>query len=217
MGKKFTTGSIIPLGDGLTGKSVLTNILLAKEWNTETIEEIHENIKKSLNIEMEFKSSTYTDGNGEVIKSSLQFYVFPGQRQRYKDIAPSFDEILQIFNFLPALDKVNVLLLLHDTTRLESLKSLESWLSVALMEGWITPDTSVCLVTNKIDLKKPDDKFLDDVSDGILTMIQDEIPEFQEQAFKSFKISCLTTEGLEELDDWISRWIALHGKVLSKN
>ncbi|MCE7735293.1 MAG: hypothetical protein GPJ54_10475 [Candidatus Heimdallarchaeota archaeon] len=120
-----TTGSIIPLGDGLTGKSVLTRMLVSDPLSEEDRKKIMADSMKSLNIEMEYRNIKM-NLDGEDISAALQFYVFPGQRQKISEFAPTFDEILGIFDFLPALRRVEVLLLIYDTSRLESLKSLES-------------------------------------------------------------------------------------------
>lgn len=206
-----TTGSVIPLGDGLTGKSVLTQLLVRKPLTEEERKSVMQTVKKSLNIEMEFLPAEIQIEE-ETVKTLAQFYVFPGQRQKQDAHVPTFDDILNIFAFMPGLKNLLVLLLVYDLSRFESLKSLESWVAAALKNNWVNDSTLTILVSHKTDLQKPDYRFITQVIAGIkqLYTIYD-----QQQAadqIQSFSTSAVTGENIDSLRAEILRWIALHGK-----
>ena len=56
----YSTGSILPLGDGLTGKSVITKLLINPSMTEIEHADVMHNTKKSLNIELEFASEKVT-------------------------------------------------------------------------------------------------------------------------------------------------------------
>ena len=210
--KKYATGSILPLGDGLTGKSVLSQILINKHIDSIEHGDILLNTKKSMNIEMEFSSDVVFQGDKEVT-TSLQFYIFPGQRQKDHPDSTTFDEILAIFDCFPALEKVSVLLMIYDVTRTSTLKSLEMWLKFALVKGWIYEKTKLILVSNKIDLQNPDEKFVEQLRNGIYNLISKHEIHMVEDQVSSVHTSCVTLEGIPELRDEITRWVAEKGII----
>lgn len=207
------TGSIIPLGDGLTGKTVLTRLLVSDDLSEDQRQKLMADSLKSLNIEMEYRTVKMNLDN-EDIAATLQFYVFPGQRQKISEFAPTFDEILQIFDFLPALRSVEVLLLIYDCSRLESLKSLESWLQVALNKNWLGNDSLVVLVSHKSDLQQPDLNFVNQILNGIKLMIKSSGIEQAADNVISVTTSALTNEGINELKTTVETWIGKNGKRL---
>jgi len=87
-----------------------------------------------------------------MVNTSLQFYVFPGQRRKESKRITNFDEILSIFSYFPAMQKISVLLLVYDVSRHNTLKSLEMWLKVALAQNWVHEKTLILLISNKTDL-----------------------------------------------------------------
>jgi hypothetical protein len=208
--KYYATGSILPLGDGLTGKSVLSRLMINKNISTLEHGDILLNTKKSLNIELEFSSDNIVVEDKEVT-ASLQFYIFPGQRQKEHPYSTTFDEILAIFDCFPALEKVSVMLLIYDVTRTSTLKSLEMWLKFALVKEWIYDKTLLILVSNKIDLQDPDEKFVTQLCSGIRSMIRNHGINITENQVKSFNTSCVTLEGVSEVRREILEWIALKG------
>lgn len=209
-----TTGSIIPLGDGLTGKTVLTRLLVNDELTEEERKKILSESLKSLNIEMEYRNVKF-NLDQEDISATMQYYVFPGQRQKISEFAPTFDEILGIFDFLPALQSVEVLLLVYDTSRLESLKSLESWLQVAMNKNWLGDNSLVILVSHKSDLQQPNDNFVNQVLNGIKLMIKTGGSEIASNNIMSITTSALTYQGIAELKSIIEKWVGKNGKRLS--
>ncbi len=207
---QYATGSILPLGDGLTGKSVLTRLLINPEVSSSEHADILYNTKKSLNIELEFASERIRM-NGELINTSLQFYVFPGQRQKESQLITTFDEILSIFHYFPNLQKINVLLLVYDVSRSYTLKSLEMWLKVAMAKGWVYDKTLVILISNKIDLQTPDIEYLWKLLEGIHAMIAEKGIPLREEQIRAINTSCFTLEGVQLLRDMITDWIAENG------
>lgn len=208
----YRTGSIIPLGDGATGKTALTSLLIKRDVSIEEAAELLAKTKKSVNIEMEFISVS-GKLDGQEIKASCQFYVFPGQRQKNGINTPTFEEILRIFDFLPMLENVSVLLLLWDTTRLESLKSLESWLQIALSRQWVGDDTLIVLVSNKIDLQESNPTFVENVKQGIIKMIKAGGRIIDESQVRSISTSCVDLRGVHELQAMIDDWVLWKGMV----
>lgn len=206
----YSTGSILPLGDGLTGKSVITKLLINPTVTIEEHQNIILNTKKSLNIELEFSSEEITFGK-EMVNTSLQFYVFPGQRQKESVNITTFDEILSIFSYFPAMQKISVLLLVYDASRSNTLKSLEMWLKVALSQGWIQEKTLILLISNKIDLQEPDLKYIQQLLEGIHSMIIEKGISINEYQVRSINTSCVTLEGLKLLREEILFWIAENG------
>ncbi len=206
----YSTGSILPLGDGLTGKSVITRLLINPDITVEEHQDIILNTKKSLNIELEFSSERISFGKEE-INTSLQFYVFPGQRQKESKRITTFDEILSIFSYFPAMQKISVLLLVYDSSRSNTLKSLEMWLKVALAQGWIHEKTLVLLISNKIDLKEPNLDYIQQLLFGIYSMILDKGIQINEYQVRSINTSCVSLEGLKLLREEILFWIAENG------
>lgn len=208
-----TTGSIIPLGDGLTGKTVLTRLLVSDDLEADERKQILADSMKSLNIEMEYRN-VKVDLEGDVVSTTLQYYVFPGQRQKISEFAPTFNEILQIFDFLPALQRIEVLLLVFDVSRLESLKSLEAWLQVALNKGWLSDNSLIVLVSHKADLQLPDENFVSQILTGIKMMIKSNGSQRASENAISITTSALTNQGIGELKTIIHNWIAKNGKRL---
>ncbi len=208
--KSYATGSVLPLGDGLTGKSVLSRLLINKNISSIEHGDILLNTKKSMNIELEFYSDRVTIGDKEVT-TSLQFYIFPGQRQKDHKYITTFDEILAIFDCFPALEKVSVLLLIYDVTRTSTLKSLEMWLKFALVKGWIFDKTLLYLISNKIDLQPPDDDYINQLRQGIHSMIDNHGIGIEKEQIKAIHVSCVTLEGIFELRKEITKWIAENG------
>ena len=114
-----------------------------------------QSIQKSLNIEIEFgtRSFQYDD---KIINTTVQYYIFPGQKESIFQSDRTFEFIANVFDFLPALKNISVLILIYDTTRIESLKSLEYWLDASVSRNWVHEKTKIILVANKIDLQRPD-------------------------------------------------------------
>ena len=206
----YATGSILPLGDGLTGKSVLTRLLLNPDVSSAEHADILYNTKKSLNIELEFTSERIYVKD-EPVTTSLQFYIFPGQRQKESPNITTFDEILNIFHYFPAMQKINVLLLVYDTSRSNTLKSLEMWLKVALARGWIFEKTLIILISNKTDLQLPDNNFVWQLLDGIYSMIKEKGIALDEYQIRAIPTSCFTLEGILLLKETIIVWVGRNG------
>ncbi len=211
--KQYATGSILPLGDGATGKTVLTRLLLNP--NMESIEhgDILLNTRKSHNIEIEF-SSEVVDVDGEETITSLQFYVFPGQRQKVSTITTTFDEILAIFDWFPAMEKINVILFLHDASRFHTLTSLEMWLRFSIVKNWIWENTLIILVTNKIDLIQPKEEDVKQVCSNMYKLIKEHDFPIEEDQVRAINTSCVSLEGVKELREEIISWIARKGMKL---
>lgn len=205
----ISMGTIIPLGDGLVGKTVLLKLLLKDEYLEDEVSKILNETPKSKNIEMEFGSDT-VELDGKQIKTSLQYYNFPGQIQKDSSRTVTFDEILKIFEFLPALKSVSVLLLIYDVSRIYTLKSLENWLKVALGQNWITENTLIILISNKIDLQEPNLKFVTDILRGIRQYLEQE--GHPKVKVKSIYTSCKNLVGVDEVRKNIVEWIAKNGK-----
>jgi GTPase SAR1 family protein len=212
MSKVFikSIGTVIPLGDGATGKSILTKHLIKNTINQEEALQHAINIKKSLNIELEY-SNEMLDFPDKLVSTTLQYHVFPGQRQKSSFKAPTFDEIVEIFDFLPSLKEVNVLLMIYDSTRLESLKSLESWLTVALQKGWVSSQTKLILVANKIDLIRPNENFIMQVKNGIYQMIVNNNINIMPHQITHQYVSAVSLEGVPNLRKEIFEWVANFG------
>ncbi|MHA1201482.1 MAG: hypothetical protein ACTSQ4_03065 [Candidatus Heimdallarchaeaceae archaeon] len=208
--KHYATGSVIPLGDGFTGKSVLSRLIIDPKLSDEKLNHILLKTRKSYNIEIEFSSEEIITEDQPVI-TTLQFYVFPGQRQKISERSTTFDEILDFFDCFPVLLKVSVLLLIYDVTKETTLQSLEMWLRFALVKDWIFKDTLIILVSNKTDLEPANDNTINQVKDTIYGYIQDhELPVEKEQ-IRSIKTSCVRMEGIEELRKMALEWIAERG------
>lgn len=178
--------------------------------SSENHAEILYHTKKSLNIELEFASEKVSFGKN-IINTSLQFYVFPGQRQKQSIKITTFDEILEIFNYFPAMKKISVLLLVYDVSRSNTLKSLEMWLKVALAQEWLNEKSLVLLISNKVDLKEPNYEYLQQLLGGIHNLIIRKIPNFCETQVRAINTSCLTLEGIRWLREEITYWIAENG------
>lgn len=208
--KHYATGSVIPLGDGFTGKTVLSRLIINPEVDSDELELILLKTKKSYNIEIEF-SSELVEVEKLDITATLQFYVFPGQRQKISEKSTTFDEILSVFDCFPALLRVSVLLLIYDVTRFNTLESLETWLRFAIAKEWIYEDTLIILVSNKVDLDKPDKKNIANVTSTILEYIADHSLPIDINHIKALNTSCATLEGIKELRRMIIDWIARRG------
>ncbi|MHA2503571.1 MAG: hypothetical protein ACXAE3_11960 [Candidatus Kariarchaeaceae archaeon] len=204
------TGSVIPLGDGSVGKSVIMQLLKEKSMSDEQRIAVLNDARKSKNIEMEFAMEKVMV-EGTEVKASIQYYNFPGQIQKESATTVTFDEIINIFEFLPALKDAHVLLLLYDTNRIYTLKSLENWVKVAAQKGWIKPHTLVVLVSNKTDLQPPNDEFVEEVRKGIIQFITNEGVTIADNQVLSRYTSCKMNSGIDEVRSDISNWIAANG------
>ena len=207
----YATGTILPLGDGLTGKTVISKILINPQISTIEHSHIIERTRKSLNIEFEFSNAVFQNGES-AIHTSLQYYIFPGQRQKTHKQSSTFEEIINIFGFFPALEKISVLLLIHDSSRINTLKSLELWLKIALEKKWLYENSLVVLVNNKIDLYNPDESFINQIKNGIYSLVQQKDLQIDKNQIKTINTSCITLEGISELRNMITEWIATKGK-----
>jgi len=203
-------GTVVPIGDGATGKSFLTQHLISDSISKESVIQLALKMKKSLNVELEY-STKRIELESEIVDTTIQYYVFPGQKQKTSKKAPTFDEIVNYFNFLPALRNVAVLLMLYDSTRLESLKSLEYWLKAALERGWVSENTKIILVCTKIDLQKPNLKFVEQVKEGIYDMLWENNIKIDRIQVSSVAVSSITLKGIEELKNEIFDWVAFFG------
>ena len=206
----YATGSILPLGDGLTGKSVLTRLLLNPSISSAEHADILYNTKKSLNIELEFASEKIYVGK-DLVNTSLQFYVFPGQRQKESINITTFDEILNIFHYFPAMQKISVLLLVYDVSRSNTLKSLEMWLKVALARDWIFDKTLIILISNKTDLQQPDNNYVWQLLEEIHEMIKEKGITLDEFQIRVIPTSCFTMEGIQLLKETVTDWVGRNG------
>ncbi len=210
-GVKIKTGAIVPLGDGSVGKSAIIKMLFARMENRELydcdVEKILSDTKKSTNIEMEFITD-YTIIAGERIKVSLQMYVFPGQVQKESTRTVTFQEILSIFEFMPALRNVRVLLLVYDTTRFYTLQSLESWLKVAIDNNWVNDKSLVMLVANKCDIARPKEEYTEQLVNGIHSILHDRNIDIGRDRIFPVNASCLTLEGINTIHKKIVDHIA---------
>ena len=70
--KHYATGSVIPLGDGFTGKSVLSRLIIDPKISDEELNHILLKTRKSYNIEIEFSSEEIITDDQPVI-TTLQF------------------------------------------------------------------------------------------------------------------------------------------------
>ncbi len=208
--KYYATGSVIPLGDGFTGKSVLSRLVVNPKISDKELNEVLLKTRKSYNIELEFSSEEVITYDQPII-TTLQLYVFPGQRQKISDKSTTFDEILNIFDCFPALLKVSVLLLIYDVTKEHTLQSLEMWLRFALVKDWIYKDTLIVLVSNKTDLEPANDETIKQVRDTIYSYIKDHKLPVSKEQIRTIKTSCVKMEGIEELRKMSLEWIAERG------
>ncbi|MHA1228956.1 MAG: hypothetical protein ACTSPV_19755 [Candidatus Hodarchaeales archaeon] len=208
--KNYATGTVIPLGDGFTGKSVLTRLLINSDLNPDEHKNVLLKTKKSYNIEIEFLSEEIKIKD-EIIISTPQLYVFPGQRQKSNPYANTFEEILDIFDCFPALIKVNVLLLIYDVTTPRTLNSLDMWLRFAYVKEWITENTLIILVPNKIDLMKVSNKDIELAIQHIREFIEAHELLVPKEQVIAIKTSCLNLTGVRELRHKITKWIAERG------
>ena len=208
--KHYATGSVIPLGDGFTGKSVLSRLIVNPKISDEELNHILLKTRKSYNIEIEFSSEEIITDDQPVI-TTLQFYVFPGQRQKISERSTTFDEILDFFDCFPVLLKVSVLLLIYDVTKENTLQSLEMWLRFALVKDWIFKDTLIVLVSNKTDLESANDDTIKQVKETIYGYMKDHDLPVEKEQIKSIKTSCVKMEGIEELRKMSLEWIAERG------
>ncbi|MGB1315329.1 MAG: hypothetical protein ACPG4Y_04870 [Chitinophagales bacterium] len=204
-------GTVIPLGDGATGKSLITKLLIDNVTDQELANKLAQDIKKSLNIELEY-CNELLEFEDKTVSTTLQYHVFPGQRQKISNAAPTFSEIVEIFNFLPSLKEVKVLLMVYDVTRIESLKSLESWLAVAMQRQWISNETKIILVSNKIDLVSPNQQFIENIQNGIHQMLTSEGISINKNQICSKEVSALSLKGINNLRKEIFEWVAHNGK-----
>jgi hypothetical protein len=208
--KHYATGSVIPLGDGFTGKSVLSRLIINPNVSDEELNDILLKTKKSYNIEIEF-SSEVVEVENLPVTATLQFYVFPGQRQKASSRSTTFDEILSVFDCFPALLRVSVLLLIYDVTRFSTLESLEVWLRFAIVKEWIYEDTLILLVPNKVDLEKPRQNDIDQIIATIYEYIADHNLPLDVNHIKAINSSCVTLQGINEIRTEIINWIAHRG------
>jgi len=208
-------GTVIPLGDGATGKSLLSNHLQKCPKDANEVLLLAQTIKKSLNIEIEFSTRTF-NFEEKTVDTTIQYYVFPGQKQEIFQSNRTFEYIANIFDFLPALKKVSVLLLIYDTTRIESVKSLEYWLTEAIERNWIHAKTKIILVANKIDLQESNEKFNSDITNGIYQMLLKNDIKIPENQITSTSISALTLEGVDNLRNEIFYWVMQYGTQLER-
>jgi len=210
--KNYATGSIIPLGDGLTGKSVLSRLLINPHITSVEHSDVLFKTKKSYNIEMEFLTDKILVGD-KVVTSTPQIYIFPGQRQKDNPHVSTFEEILDVFDCFPALIKVSVLLLIFDVTNHTTLESLEMWLKFAYVKEWIYDKTLIILVPNKIDLLQPDENVINSALNYIKEFVKEHELPVSDKRVLSIETSCLTMEGIHELRETITRWVAEYGIV----
>lgn len=203
-------GTVIPLGDGATGKSLITKLLIDNVTDQNVAKILAQDVKKSLNIELEYCNEIQIFED-KIVSTTLQYHVFPGQRQKISNSAPTFSEIVEIFDFLPSLKSVKVILMVYDVTRIESLKSLESWLTVAMQRQWISNETKIILVSNKIDLVQPNQAFTEKVQNGIHQMLISEGLDIDKSQICSKNVSALNLAGVPELRNEIFEWVAHHG------
>ena len=210
--KLYATGSVIPLGDGFTGKSVLSRLMINPDVTPVELSDILLKTKKSYNIEIEF-SSEKVIVNDKPITSTLQFYVFPGQRQKFTPRASTFDEILAVFDCFPALMKVSVLLLIYDVAQFSTLESLEMWLRFAIVKEWIYEDTLIILVSNKVDLQSANEKHIEQALGFINSYIEDHKLPVKEDQIRAVSTSCVTMEGVDEIRRTVVDWIAKRGII----
>lgn len=101
----------------------------------------------------------------------MQYYIFPGQVQKESSRTVTFNEILNIFDFLPALKNCQVIILVYDITRFYTLQSLESWLTVAIEKGWVDKRSLILLVANKSDIARPLEEYAIQLTDGIYNLM----------------------------------------------
>jgi len=208
--RNYSTGTIIPLGDGYTGKSVLSRLLIDPHITSVEQTDILFKTKKSFNIELEFITEKVLVGN-KVVISTPQLYIFPGQRQKDNPHANTFDEILDMFDCFPALIKVTVLLLIYDVTNNRTFESLDMWLRFAYVKDWIFENTLIILVPNKIDLQEPDDKTMIQALNHIEEFLIDHEIQYESDQIMAIKTSCVTMEGIHHLRDTITQWVAERG------
>lgn len=202
-------GSIVPLGDGAVGKSVISKLLINKLFTIDKSDylSILEDTKKSTNIEMQFGYSKY-DQDGVDYSVSMQYYIFPGQVQKESSRTVTFGEIMDIFKFFPALKNVKVLLLMYDVTRIYTLKSLENWLNVSIKNEWVHEDSLILLLSNKVDIQVPEQDYIDQILGGIYKILQNHSINIKVHNIRSINTSCKTLEGLREVYESIVEHIA---------
>ncbi len=85
-------GTVIPLGDGATGKSLITKLLIDNVTDQELANKLAQDIKKSLNIELEY-CNELLEFEDKTVSTTLQYHVFPGQRQKISNSAPTFNPL----------------------------------------------------------------------------------------------------------------------------
>lgn len=212
MSKLFinSIGTVIPLGDGGTGKSIIMRHLIDKTKSEKDAIKLLKEIKKSLDAELEYDTKIL-NFEDKIVSTALQYFVFPGQRQRTSASAPTFEDVVKVYEVLPAFKSVSVILLVYDTSNLGSLHSLEYWLSNSISRNWITSKTKIILVSNKIDIKEANKAYVDVIKIGVFNIITASGIDFKKNQITSIDTSAATLEGIEDLREQIFEWVALNG------
>ena len=107
--------------------------------------------------------------------------------------------------------EAHVILLLYDTNRIYTLKSLENWVKVATEKDWIKEHSLVILVSNKTDLQAPNDDFVEEVRTGIVHFINAQGVQLSNDQVISRYSSCKDNTGIKQIRGDIAEWIAVKG------
>ncbi|MFW9805887.1 MAG: hypothetical protein ACFFFK_04100 [Candidatus Thorarchaeota archaeon] len=202
-----TTGSVFPIGDGGVGKTALSRSL-AEHTEDATKFECVDGIKKTVNMEFEFVTTTCKTADEAIC---IQMYVPPGQRSLDQaEELGTFEKIMDTYSFMPNMQNIAVILLTYKLSEFRTLAALESWLMTAMMHGLIKDHTSVVLVGTHLDITPFDVKpeQVQQAVEFVRSKIEENIPNYRACVEQTY-VSNVTGTGIKELKQDLAELVCM--------
>lgn len=202
-----TTGSVFPIGDGGVGKTALSRSLAEHTEDTTKFECI-DGIKKTVNMEFEFVTTTCKTADEAIC---IQMYVPPGQRSiDQAEELGTFEKVIDTYSFMPNMQNIAVILLTYKLSEFRTLAALESWLMTAMMHGLVKDHTSLVLVGTHLDITPFDVKpeQVQQAVEFVRSKIEETIPNYRGCVEQTY-VSNVTGTGIKELKQDLAELVCM--------
>ncbi len=202
------TGGVVFIGDGAVGKTH-TAMNLASYKQGAFFNFDCSNISKSVNLEFDY-FILYSNIEKYKVTISSQLFIMPGQKGRAEvGQGLAFEDAVDMYFNVRTINDVVILILTYSLSDLRTFQNLEYWLNKAIDHEIISDFTNIVLLGTHLDYAistSVTDEMIESGQNFISQTIEDKLGfHFSPKKIQNIKISNLTKNGIDELQDAVSK------------